>query len=149
MIDRNGLVRLPLIGEVSVAGRTVREAEKLIETTYKKDEILKAPQVTLTMVAYAPREVTLLGAVRSPGTFQFPPDTVSLDIRDVIGRQGGFTPVAKGDSVAVTRRQANGKEDTVVINVDRMMFGRSRKRENEDVYLIYPGDRIYVPERLF
>src|SRR6185312_11845494 len=69
MIDRNGLVRLPLIGEVTVFGRTVREAEKLIESTYKKDEILKSPQVTLTMVAYAPREVTLLGAVRSPGTF--------------------------------------------------------------------------------
>ncbi len=149
MIDRNGLVRLPLIGEVSVAGRTVREAEKLIESTYKKEEILKAPQATLTMVAYAPREVTLLGAVRSPGTFQFPPDTVSLDIRDVIARQGGFTPVAKGDSVAVTRRQPSGKEETVVINVDRMMFGRSRKKENDEVYMIYPGDRIYVPERLF
>jgi polysaccharide export outer membrane protein len=149
MIDRNGLVRLPLIGEVSVAGRTVREAEKLIESTYKKEEILKAPQATLTMVAYAPREVTLLGAVRAPGTFQFPPDTVSLDIRDVIARQGGFTPVAKGDSVAVTRRQPSGKEETVVINVDRMMFGRSRKRENDEVYMIYPGDRIYVPERLF
>lgn len=149
MIDRNGLVRLPLIGEVSVAGRSVREAEKLIESTYKKEEILKAPQATLTMVAYAPREVTLLGAVRAPGTFQFPPDTVSLDIRDVIARQGGFTPVAKGDSVAVTRRQPSGKEETVVINVDRMMFGRSRKKENDEAYMIYPGDRIYVPERLF
>jgi polysaccharide export outer membrane protein len=149
MIDRNGLVRLPLIGEVLLAGRTVREAESLIETTYQKEEILKAPQATLTMVAYAPREVTLLGAVRAPGTFQFPPDTVSLDIRDVISRQGGFTPVAKGDSVAVTRRQANGKEETTVVNVDRMMYGRSRKRENVEVFLVYPGDRIYIPERLF
>jgi len=149
MIDRNGLVRLPLIGEVSVAGRTVREAEALIEAAYQKQEILKAPQATLTMVAYAPREVTLLGAVRNPGSFQFPPNTVSLDIRDVIARQGGFTPVAKGDSVAVTRRQPNGKEDTTVVNVDRMMFGRAHKRENDEVFLIYPGDRIYVPERLF
>lgn len=149
MIDRNGLVRLPLIGELSVAGRTVREAEALIEAAYQKQEILKAPQATLTMIAYAPREVTLLGAVRSPGTFQFPPNTVSLDIRDVIARQGGFTPVAKGDSVAVTRRQPNGKEETTVINVDRMMFGRTHKRENDEVFLVYPGDRIYVPERLF
>lgn len=149
MIDRNGLVRLPLIGEVPVAGHTVREAESLIESTYRKQEILKAPQVTLTMVAYSPREVSLLGAVRSPGTFQFPPDIVSLDIRDVIARQGGFTPVAKGDAVAVTRRQAEGKEITTVVNVDKMMFGRSRKQENGEVFLIYPGDRIFVPERLF
>ena len=149
MIDRNGMVRLPLIGELSVVGRTVREAESLIESTYLKEEILKEPQVTLVMMAYGPREVTLLGAVRAPGTFQFPPDTVSLDIRDVIARQGGFTPVAKGDAVAVTRRQPGGKEVTTVVNVDHMMFGRSRKRENEEVFLIYPGDRIYVPERLF
>jgi polysaccharide export outer membrane protein len=149
MIDRNGLVRLPLIGELTVAGHTVRETETLIETAYQKGEILKAPQATLTMIAYAPREVTLLGAVRAPGTFQFPADTVSLDIRDVIARQGGFTPVAKGDSVAVTRRQSDGKEETTIVNVDRMMFGRSRKRQNDEVFLIYPGDRIYVPERLF
>jgi protein involved in polysaccharide export with SLBB domain len=149
MIDRNGMVRLPLIGEVSVVGRTVREAEALIEATYRKEEMLKAPQVTLVMMAYSPREVTILGAVRAPGTFQFPPDTVSLDIRDVIARQGGFTPVAKGDAVAVTRRQPGGKEVTTVVNVDRMMFGRSRKRENEETFFIFPGDRIYVPERLF
>ena len=147
MIDRNGLIRLPLIGDLNVAGRTVREAEALIETTYRKEEILKSPQVTLTMVTYSPREITLLGAVRTPGSFQFPPDVTSLDIRDVIARQGGFTPVAKADAVAVTRRQAGGKEVTTVINVE--MSGRSRKKENEDAFLIYPGDRIFVPERLF
>jgi polysaccharide biosynthesis/export protein len=149
MIDRNGFVRLPLVGEIQVAGRTVREAEALIEATYRKEEMLKNPQATLTMVAYAPREVSLLGAVRSPGTFQFPPDVVSMDVRDVISRQGGFSPVAKGDAVAVTRRQPGGKEVTTVINVDRMMYGRSRKQDNEEVFLIYPGDRIFVPERLF
>jgi len=149
MIDRRGLIRLPLVGEVSVAGRTVREAEKLIEATYHDGEILKSPQATIAMVGYSPREVTLLGAVRAPGTFQFPPDTTSMDIRDVIARQGGFTPVAKGDAVAVTRRQPDGREVTTVVDVDRMMFSRSRKRENDNVFLIHPGDRIYVPERLF
>lgn len=149
MIDRNGLVRLPLVGEVSVAGRSVREAEKLIEDSYRNQEMLKSPQVTLNLVGYAPREVTLLGAVRAPGTFQFPPNALSLDIRDVIARQGGFSPVAKGDAVAVTRRQPNGQEVTTVVDVDRMMFSRSRKKENSEVFLIYPGDRIFVPERLF
>jgi protein involved in polysaccharide export with SLBB domain len=149
MIDRNGRVRLPLIGDVPVVGCTVREAESLIESTYRKEEMLKSPQVTVSMIAYAPREVTLLGAVRAPGAFQFPPDVVSLDIRDAIARQGGFTPVAKGDAVAVTRRQEGGRETTIIVNVDRMMYGRSRKKDNVDTFLIYPGDRIFVPERLF
>lgn len=149
LIDHSGRIRLPLIGDVTVAGQTVREAESLIEKTYRQEEILKAPQVTLAMAAYAPREVMVLGAVRSPGAFQFPPDVVSLDIRDVLARQGGFTPVAKGDSVAVTRRQSNGQEITTSVNVERMMFGRTKKNSSGPTVLIHPGDRIYVPERLF
>lgn len=149
MIDRDGQVRLPLIGIVTIGGRTVREAETLIEGTYQSKELLRDPQATLSLSNYAPREVTLLGAVRSPGTFQFPTDIQSIDIRDVIARQGGFTPAAKGDAVAVTRRQPDGSEITTVINVERMMSGRARSRDSEEVFLVFPGDRIFVPERLF
>jgi polysaccharide biosynthesis/export protein len=149
VIDQAGTVRLPLIGAVRVAGRTVREAEDHIEKSYRSGEMLKAPQATLALSSYAPREVTLLGAVRSPGTFQFPTDTQSLDIRDVIARQGGFTAAAKGDTVAVTRTSPDGQETITVVNVERMMFGRARNRDTGEVFLIYPGDRIFVPERLF
>lgn len=149
IIDREGRVRLPLVGAVLVAGRTVREAESHIESVYRTEEMLKDPQATLAMSSYAPREVTLLGAIRSPGTFQFPADTLSLDIRDVIARQGGFTPAARSDAVAVTRLQPDGRETITVVNVERSMFGRGRTREGEEVFLVYPGDRIFVPERLF
>jgi len=149
MIDRHGIVRLPLIGEVVIAGQTVREAENLIEDTYRKEEMLRNPQVTLTLVGYAPREVVLLGAVRSPGTFQFPADATRLDLRDVIARQGGFTPVAKSDAVAVTRRREDGRETTVIVNVERTMSGRARDQGKDEAFFIYPGDRIFVPERLF
>lgn len=147
IIDREGRVRLPLLGPLDVAGRTVREAEHLVEEAYQQQEILRQPQVSLAVANYAPREVTLLGAVRSPGTFQFPPDVTSLDIRDVIARQGGFTPVAKGDAVAVTRRQADGREVILTVNVARMMSARSR--DAGDRFLVLPGDRLFIPERLF
>lgn len=148
LIDQSGRIRLPLIGDVQVAGQTVREAETLIENSYREQEMLKSPQVTLALASYAPREVMVLGAVRSPGAFQFPPDVVSLDIRDVIARHGGFSPVAKGDAVALTRRHSDGQETTTNINVERMMFSRSKKYKSETI-LVYPGDRIFVPERLF
>lgn len=147
MLDPDGNVRLPLLGALALGGHTVREAERLIEAAYRDQEILKRPQVSLSVGTYAPREVTLLGAVRSPGTFQFPPDITTMDIRDVVARQGGFTPVAKGDAVAVTRRQSDGREVTTVVNVARMMS--SRARTDDERFLVQPGDRLYVPERLF
>jgi len=149
IVDRDGQVRLPMIGALAVGGHTIREMEHMIELQYRGQEFLRDPQATVSVSTYAPREVSVLGAVRSPGTFQFPTDSQSLDIRDVIARQGGFTPVAKGDSVAVTRRQADNREITTIVDVDRMMYGRSRNRENVTVFLIYPGDRIFIPERLF
>lgn len=147
MIDHRGQVRLPLIGALPVAGLTVREAEELIEKTYREQEMLRQPQVTLSVSGYAPREVTVLGAVRGPGTFQFPPDATSLDIRDVIARQGGFSPVARSDSVAVTRRQPDGGETTTVIDVARLMSRRAR--DAGDIFYVLPGDRLFIPERLF
>jgi polysaccharide export outer membrane protein len=149
MVDRQGLVRLPLIGEVTVAGLTVREAENHIENIYRKEEILKAPQATIAMGVYAPREATVLGAIRSPGPYQFPPDAQKMDIRDVITRHGGFTPVAKSDAVAITRRLEDGRETILTVDVARLMFGRSRNRENDTIFYVVPGDRIFVPERLF
>jgi polysaccharide biosynthesis/export protein len=147
IIDRSGKVRLPLVGELSLSGLAVREAEKLIETTYIKEEYLRAPQVSLRLSAYAVREYTILGAVRTPGTIQFPTDSTSIDIRDVISRQGGFLPTAKGNAVKISRRKPDGSETDEIIDVEKMMFGRNR--DQITAYLIYPGDRIFVPDRLF
>lgn len=147
VIDWDGRVRLPLIGTVTLAGQTVREAEAQIERAYREQEFLKRPQVTLSLQAYAPREVTVLGAVRSPGTFQFPPDANNLDLRDLIARLGGLTPVAKGTDVSVTRRQPDGTETSFVVDIERAMSGRGKTYSTP--VLIYPEDRIFIPERLF
>lgn len=147
LISRTGQVRLPMVGEVKVAGLTVRDAERLIEQTYISEEYLRAPQVSIQVAGYSLREVLVNGAVRSPGAYRFPPDTASIDIRDLILRLGGLSPVAKGDSVTVTTRAEDGTETTRTVNVDRLLAGRGRDVGSE--ILIYPGDRIFVPERVF
>jgi len=148
-IARSGEVRLPLIGEIVLTGKSVREAERALEETYRKREFLKTPVINLVVSAYFPREVTVLGAVRSPGTVLFPRDVTSLDIVDVITRVGGFVPVSKSDAVTLTRRNADGKESVTTVNLEDAIGGRRKAgRERADI-LVYPGDRIWVPERLF
>ena len=89
------------------------------------------------------------GAVRSPGNFQFPKETTSLDIADLITRLGGFTPTAKSDAVSVIRRKPDGKEEVTTVDVERMISGRRRGDSSRRDFAVYPGDRIWVPERLF
>ena len=148
-LDSSGKLRLPMIGEVKVAGLSVREAEEQMEKLYRERELLKTPLVTLVVSNYALREVSVLGAVRSPGNFQFPKETTSLDIADLITRLGGFTPTAKSDAVSVIRRKPDGREEVTTVDVERMISGRRRGDSSRRDFAVYPGDRIWVPERLF
>ena len=148
-IARSGEVRLPLIGDIILAGKSVREAERMLEITYVQRQFLRTPVVDLVVITYFPREVSVLGAVRSPGTVVFPRDVTSLDIIEVITRVGGFLPISKSDAVTITHRAPDGKETVVTVDLESAMTGRHRAgRERADL-AIYPGDRIWVPERLF
>lgn len=147
-LDNAGKVRLPLAGDVTLVGRTVRDAERSLEEIYHTKELLREPQITVAVVGFALREASILGAVRQPGNFQFPKETTSLDIVDLITRVGGFLPVAKSDQVKITRRAADGAETTMTIDVESMISGRRNGRTQRD-FPVLPGDRVWIPERLF
>lgn len=149
IIDHSGEVRLPLIGEIILTGKSVREAEQALEKTYKERQFLKAPVVNLVVTSYFPREVSVLGAVRSPGTVVFPRDVTSLDIVEVITRVGGFTPISKSDAVTITHRTPDGKETVTTVDLENTITGRHQAGRDRAELAIYPGDRIWVPERLF
>jgi polysaccharide export outer membrane protein len=148
-LGRAGEVRLYLIGDIVLGGKTVREAERVLETSYRDRQFLKDPVVTVAVTAYFPREVSVLGAVRLPGTVVFPRDTTSLDIVEIITRVGGFLPISKSDSVTITRRLPDGKETVQTVDLENVISGRRQPGHDRADVAIYPGDRIWVPERLF
>ncbi len=127
----------------------MRDAERFIETTFVKRQFLKTPVVNIVVTNYFPREVSVLGAVRSPGTVTFPRDVTSLDVVDVIARVGGFLPVSKSDAVTITHRAADGKETVKTVDLESTITGRRHAGRDRADLAIYPGDRIWVPERLF
>jgi polysaccharide export outer membrane protein len=148
-IARSGEVRLPLIGEIILTGKSVREAERVLEKTYQDRQFLRKPVVNLVVTSYFPREVSVLGAVRTPGTVIFPRDVTSLDIVEVITRVGGFLPISKADAVTVTHHTADGREIVNTVNLEDTITGRRQAGRALANLAIYPGDRIWVPERLF
>lgn len=149
-IGHKGDVRLPWIKEeVYLGNKTVREAEKYLEDLYREKRLLKSPVVSVKVSAYFPREVSVLGAVKAPGSIPFPPDTTSLDIVAVITKAGGFSPVAKADSVSLTHRTEDGKETTQMLDLENVISGRRKAGRDRAEVLVFPGDRIWVPERIF
>lgn len=146
-IDGEGMIRVPLLGNVSVAGRTVRQLEQQLETAFIEGEFLRSPMVTVRVLSYAPREITIFGAVRSPGTLTLPIEVNSIDIVEVISKVGGFSPVAKSKDVRVVRNRGQTNERVEIVNVADMIIGRAAGSKKE--VLIYPGDLIQVDQSLF
>ncbi len=145
-IDKKGNVRMPLINEVNLSDKTVREAESYIEQILIEKKLLRKPLVNITVRDYSVREIVISGTGLNPGVFPLPRETASIEITELVTRLGGFRPTAKADAVKVIRTDDNGKETTQEVDVEAMLIG---KRNALKSFLIYPGDRIFVDERLF
>lgn len=145
-IDGQGRIRVPYLDTMTIAGMTVREAEDLLERTYIANDIYITPQITVRVVEYAVREVSVLGEVNKPGNIALPIEADGLDIREVISQAGGFTNIARSRKVVVTRRMGNSKE-TFEVDVDDML--RKGKSGASSGFLVQAGDVVYVPERFF
>ncbi len=146
-IDANGNVNLYLVGDVHVAGLTVNDAQKVIETTYHDGRFLRSPKVTISVEDYAPRTVTVDGQVKAPGPVSLPAES-TLTVYQAIIRAGGFTDVAKGSAVSVTRVMPDGSKKVFTVDVDSLIRGKDSSRTEDKTLQLEPGDIIYVPERL-
>ena len=89
-----------------------------------------------------PRTVIVRGGVANPGIVQFPADR-GLSITDAISLAGGHTRLGDLKRVRVTRKGADGKENTRFINVHEIMTGK--KSEVPD---LEPGDIVEVGQRI-
>lgn len=147
-IDGTGHIRIPLAGSLKVAGLTVAEAEQAAERAFVEERILRYPLVMITISEYSPKEVAVFGAVARPGKLRFPPEIERMSIVEAISEVGGFTPVAKSDAVRITRESAGNDLQTINVDVSRIIQGREDGRDSDTVY-VYPGDLIWIPERLF
>jgi polysaccharide export outer membrane protein len=90
-VDTNGDINVPLVGALPVAGETVVQAQTAIAHALVRKEILKNPQVTLTVLQYATRTTTVLGEVQTPGRVQL---AGPKDLEDVLALAGGETSAA-------------------------------------------------------
>jgi len=105
-ISPDGLIQFPYAGTLKLAGLTEYQARDLVAA--RLSEYIKAPQVTLRVQSFRSGRVHIDGEVRTPGTQAI--NDMPMTLTEVIGRAGGFTPVADRAAIAVTR---NGQTATV------------------------------------
>jgi polysaccharide export outer membrane protein len=133
MLDVNGNVTVPKIGEINLLGLTVVQAKEKLTLEFKKWVINPIIEVKVLN-----KEVNILGELKNPGKIQLEKDNNTL--LDLIGKAGDFDFYANKKGIEIIR-MVNDKPVTDVVDLTKM-----------DNYLlaniqIHPGDVIYVPSR--
>jgi len=144
-VTTDGTVLLPLIGAVKVGGKTIKAATEEVTALYKKDYLVK-PEVAISLVEHfegkeRTARLNVLGQVARPGTVDIAADK-GTPIIDVIALAGGFTRMARESKITVTR-SVGGQQKVFKVN------GKEQSTGETTVFLVYPGDTIFVSESLF
>ena len=140
-VAEDGTIIFPLIGSVKVGGKTVDAATRTIHDLLDA-RFLVNPQVTLTVLGYANRHITVLGQVQKPGDYNLR-DQGSVSLLQAVGMAGGFTRVANAANIIV-KRKVDGAEKILHLN------GKTMASDNRSgPFLVLPGDTITVTERFF
>ena len=140
-LDDRGMVALPLIGPVKLAGLTLEQATAKIRDMYDKDYLVN-PKVTIQVDQLAVLRFTVLGQVQKPGSFEFPPNE-TLNLLEGLAMAGGYTRLAAPSKVTL-QRNVNGELKVFHLDADAM----ARDKTNKPFQLL-PDDTVTVEERVF
>jgi len=133
-VTEAGTIELPHVDPVTVAGLTTHEAALALGKALEK--YLQRATVTLRIIEYRSQPITLLGAVRKPGTLPF---SGRWTLIDAVTEAGGLTET--GGDILVLRRASNGLSDQILIDRRELL-----ERGNPDVNIpLFPNDLINVP----
>ena len=136
-VDPEGYIRFPIAGRVFVAGNSADAIERTIAAALRKHGYSQ-PEVVVSVEAYAPRNVFVLGAVESAANVVIPEGS-EITAMQAISATGGLSEDADVDGIVV-RRFKGGKGTTLKLNARDILNGKV----GEDTRLM-PGDTVVVP----
>ena len=134
IIKRDGTIDFPVLGSVPAAGKTRDELSSFIKSELINRNLVNDPVVTVEFVNL---QFSVMGEVRSPGTYKITRDYVTL--LDALSMAGDLNINGKRDNVLVLRPDSIGK--LTAYTVDMRSFADV---QNSPVYYIHQNDYIYV-----
>jgi polysaccharide export outer membrane protein len=96
-VDSNAEIRLPMLRHaVHAGGLYPSDLEHAITNALVVDKVLIDPLVSVSIVEYRSRPISVIGAVKNPTTFQA---SGSVTVQEAISQAGGFTDNAGAEII--------------------------------------------------
>lgn len=132
LVDNQGNINFPVLGEIHVGGLTKLEIENLIIEKLKV-YLKEVPLVTVRIVNY---RISVLGEVNSPGSFVVSNEKVNL--LEALAMAGDLTINGMRDNVKLIRTGQDNSKEIVTLDLNRAETVIS------PYYQLQQNDIIYV-----
>lgn len=135
IVDPNGYINLPQIGEIYAAGLSQQELIGKIKQALKK--YLVDPKVQITMIQFRRPKVFVLGQVNRPGVYDVKPGD---RIMEAIAQAASFNQeTAYLENAKLTHK---GSDEQITIDLDKIINKGDMTQNLE----LQDGDSIFIPE---
>lgn len=142
-VSASGSLTFPLLGEVSVGGLTVQQAERKIASLLEKGGYIKKAQVNLLVTLLASQQVSVLGQVNRPGRYPIDGTRTVLDVLAIAGGIG----TEGGDMVTLVRTRKGSITRETIDVVDMVRKGelnRNVEVAGGDIIFVERAPRAYI-----
>jgi polysaccharide export outer membrane protein len=132
LVDKEGNIDFPILGNLKVAGLTRMQLTSLIKNRLINEDLIKDPIITVQFLNFT---VSVMGEVARPGSFTINSDRVTL--LEALSMAGDLTIYGKRNRVAVIR-ETNGKRTVLFHDL------RSSDIFESPCYYLQQNDIVYV-----
>jgi polysaccharide export outer membrane protein len=136
-VRTDGIISVPMVGEVNVLGFTTGQVETAIAGRLKDNQIINDPSVTVGVAQSRSRKYYISGEVYKTGEVDL---VVPTRVSDALANAGGFKDFAKRTKIRIIREHPDGTSENFRYNDKEVSHG---EKLEQNIYL-EPGDRIYV-----
>jgi polysaccharide biosynthesis/export protein len=135
VVAPDGKIAFPMVGVLTVAGKTVEQTRSEIETRLKK--YISDPIATVIVTDVGGNVVYVVGQVIKPGSITMNP---TINVLQALSIAGGANPYAKLDSIIIIR-SSGGTQRVFPFKYGQVSSGRDLQQNIQ----LESGDVVVVP----
>jgi polysaccharide export outer membrane protein len=135
-VQEDGSISMPLVGDLEVAGMTRRELEKAIAERLSPKYVIN-PQVTVFVKEFQSKKVSIIGAVKRPGSYEV---IGTRTLLEMVSLAEGVLKEQAGRTIQIIRRNENGLPEAISISYAALEAGDPAAN-----ITIRGGDLVHVP----
>lgn len=135
LVDNQGNINFPMLGEIHVGGLTKIEIENLIIDRLKV-YLKEVPLVTVRITNY---RISVLGEVTKPGSFIVSSERINL--LEALAMAGDLTIYGMRDNVKLIRIGQNNKQEIITLNLNKAetVFSPYYQLQQNDIIYVTPN----------